>query len=268
MKINTVLTDLDGTLLNGDGRLSSRTLHMADVCKKNGVRIICVSGRIQAGMRPVVEQLDMSMPYIGGNGSQIIAADHTPWYSLTLDRDTAREILLFLKRSGLYAHIYCGNRFYYETDCEEARFYGRYSGLEGVAVGDLIRFVDFPVMKIMGISRRHDAGPLLSVANEAFRKRAVFTSSDWSSFLEAGPVGATKGDAVRILAEMLGDVEPEHTVAFGDSINDVSLLAFTPNSVAMGNACEEVRKMASYVCPSNTEDGVAQFVERYILPPT
>ena len=54
-------------------------------------------------------------------------------------------------------------------------------------------------------------------------------------------------------------------MAFGDSLNDKSLLAFTPNSVAMANAIPELRQAAAYVCRPNTEDGVARFVAEHIL---
>ena len=66
------------------------------------------------------------------------------------------------------------------------------------------------------------------------------------------------------LADRIGIV-PERTVAFGDSLNDRSLLAFTPNSVAMANAIPELRQAAAYVCRPNTEDGVARFVAEHIL---
>lgn len=72
----------------------------------------------------------------------------------------------------------------------------------------------------------------MPLANERFLGRAAFTMSK-PYFLEAEPPGATKGEALLRLADRIGIV-PERTVAFGDSLNDKSLLAFTPNSVAMG----------------------------------
>lgn len=68
------------------------------------------------------------------------------------------------------------------------------------------------------------------------------------------------------MAAQIGIV-PARTAVFGDSLNDMSMFAFTPHSVAMGNAREEVRRAAVHVCRSNTEDGMARFVEEYILAP-
>ena len=104
---------------------------------------------------------------------------------------------------------------------------------------------------------------LMPLANERFLGRATFTMSK-PYFLEAEPPGATKGEALLRLADRIGIV-PERTVAFGDSLNDRSLLAFTPNSVAMANAIPELRAAAAYVCRPNTEDGVARFVAEHIL---
>ena len=66
------------------------------------------------------------------------------------------------------------------------------------------------------------------------------------------------------LADRIGIV-PERTVAFGDSLNDKSLLAFTPNSVAMANATEGVKAAADFVTTSCDEDGVAVALEKFVL---
>ncbi|MEF9879765.1 MAG: HAD hydrolase family protein [Clostridia bacterium] len=54
-------------------------------------------------------------------------------------------------------------------------------------------------------------------------------------------------------------------VVFGDSLNDMSMLAFTKNSVAMGNARDEVKQSTQFVCGPNTKDGLAHFIQEHIL---
>ena len=97
-------------------------------------------------------------------------------------------------------------------------------------------------LKELGIAQAgiHEAAPVQSALHPGYR----FTKLD--------------------LADRIGIV-PERTVAFGDSLNDKSLLAFTPNSVAMANAIPELRAAAAHVCRPNTEDGVARFVAEHIL---
>ena len=55
------------------------------------------------------------------------------------------------------------------------------------------------------------------------------------------------------------------TIAFGDGGNDVNMLETAGIGVAMGNASEAVKAFAGRVTLSNEEDGVADFLEKYIL---
>lgn len=206
---------------------------MAEV-KRRGIRLIPCSGRTHASMYPFLAKLDTGLPYIGGNGSEIVGADHRLIEQLTLDVELAREICAFLVENGLYVQVYTDEAFYYSAECDIARRYKQSSGMKGVAVGDLCAFLDFATPKVLSVGEPEDVLRLMPLANERFLGRAAFTMSK-PYFLEAEPPGATKGEALLRLADRIGIV-PERTVAFGDSLNDKSLLAFTPNSVAMANA--------------------------------
>ena len=263
MTIDTIVTDLDDTLLDGSGQLSGYTLEVMAEVKRRGIRLIPCSGRTHASMYPFVAKLDTSLPYIGGNGSEIVGADHRLIEQLTLDVELAREICAFLSENGLYVQVYTDEAFYYSVECDIARRYKQSSGMKGVAVGDVCAFLSFATPKVLSVGAPEDVLRLMPLANERFLGRAAFTMSK-PYFLEAEPPGATKGEALLRLADRIGIV-PERTAAFGDSLNDMSLLAFTPNSVAMANAIPELRAAAAHVCRPNTEDGVARFVAEHIL---
>ncbi len=263
MTIDTIVTDLDDTLLDGEGQLSPYTLRVMAACKRQGIRLIPASGRTHASMYPFMRQLDTGLPYIGGNGSEIVGADHKLLEQLTLDVPLAREICAFLLDNGFYVQVYRDDAFFYAAECDVARRYKKSSGMKGVAVGDLCAFLDFPTPKVLSVAEAEEVQRLFPIANERFRGRATFTVSK-PYFLEAEPIGASKGEALQRLAKRIGIV-PERTMAFGDSLNDLSLLAFTPHSVAVGNARAEVRAAAAHVCRPNTEDGLARFVAEHVL---
>lgn len=77
-------------------------------------------------------------------------------------------------------------------------------------------------------------------------------------------VGADKGDAVRGVAAALG-VALEDTYAFGDGINDLSMIKAAGHGVAMGNAVDEVKDAAEFVTTDINEDGVANGLAHYGL---
>lgn len=264
MKIDTIVTDMDGTLLAPGSVLSEYTIRVMNECKRRGIRLIPASGRTHPSMRPYLEKLDTGMPYIGGNGSEIIGADHRVIEQLTFDVELAREIITCLQQEGFYVHVYGDDAFYFEAECTASNNYKKSSGMKGVAVGDLCEFLHFATPKVLSVSEPERVERLLPVMSKRFEGRATFTVSE-PYFLEAEPIGATKGEALGRLSKMRGDIVPERTIAFGDSLNDMSLLAFTPNRVAMGNARQELKDFAAYVCPPNSEDGLARFIEEHVL---
>lgn len=264
MTIDTIVSDLDDTLLDGSGQLSEYTLRVMAECKRRGIRLIPASGRTASSILPYVRKLDTGMPYIGGNGSEIISAEHQIVRQITLSPDLAKEIIAMLLRESFHVHAYRDDAFYYGQETEAARRYMQSSKLRGVAVGDLCAFLDFPTPKVLGVASPEAVARMLPIMTEHFAGRATFTMSK-PYFLEAEPIGVSKGNALKTLAAMRGDILPERTLAFGDSLNDQSLLAFTPNSVAMQNGRDELKRQAAYICRPNTEDGVARFVEEHVL---
>lgn len=60
------------------------------------------------------------------------------------------------------------------------------------------------------------------------------------------------------------NLNPEKVVAFGDNYNDVSMFKVVGISVAVDNALEDIKKLATYVTKSNQDHGVSWFVSKYV----
>jgi len=73
-----------------------------------------------------------------------------------------------------------------------------------------------------------------------------------------------KGKALETLIRYF-DIEKEQTISFGDNINDIPMLIASGTGVAMGNAVSHVKDIADYITLSNDEDGVAEYIESYLL---
>ena len=82
--------------------------------------------------------------------------------------------------------------------------------------------------------------------------------------IEINPAGISKATGIRKVCEML-DIPHENTFAFGDSANDLEMLAYVAHSIAMGNGTEEVKNTAEYVTRSVDEDGILHGLKRYGL---
>ena len=99
---------------------------------------------------------------------------------------------------------------------------------------------------------------LLSELAEKYPQFAV--TSSLPNNIEVNSRLADKGRALLVLAERLG-IRREETMAFGDGINDLTMIGAAGTGVAMGNACPEVKKAADLTAPDCDHDGVARVIE-------
>lgn len=263
MRIDAIVSDMDDTLLNDELKLSDYTLDVLKRCTERGIRVIPASGRAMDSMLPYLRQLNTGCPAIGCNGAQLIAPDLTLLSCQEFEPELAREIVSFMQEQDFYVQVYKDAYFYYATECDPAKLYKKSTGMKGKAVGDLLRFLTFPTPKVLGISHPEEVARVLPVAEKRFEGRVSFAVSK-PFFLEAEPPEVSKGNALRQLSQLIG-IKPETTLVFGDSLNDVSMLNWTPNSVAMENGRPEVKAAAKYICQPNHMDGVARFIEEHVL---
>ena len=262
-EIRAIISDMDDTLLNDEGKLSDYTVATLRECIRRGIHVIPASGRTQTSIAPYAAQIGVDCPYIACNGAQLISPDHQVLEEETIPPETARAIVHYLQSVGFYVQVYRGEYFYYAEECAPSEQYRHSSGMKGKAVGDLLGFIDYPVPKILSVNDPAEVQRLMPLIREKFRGQADFTMYK-PFFIEGIAPDVSKGNALRWLAKRL-DLTPENTMVFGDSLNDISMLEFSHNSVAVANARAETKQAARFTCRSNQEDGVAHFVAEQVL---
>lgn len=255
-----VVFDLDDTLLRDDLTISDRTVSTLRQLANHQVRIIPASGRAQLSMKPFVDQLGCAEMYIACNGAEIWdGASHALLHAESFSPELGREIAAFGKRYGVYAQTYEGPYFYYNMESVWARRYAASSMLQGKYVGDLEDYIQEPRCKILMMADEKLIASMLQDACRVFAGRVSVTCSK-PYFLEFNPVRATKGQALLRVAERL-HLSPSDFIAFGDSLNDFSMLRAAGRGVLMENGREDLRAQADDICPSNQEDGVVAYLE-------
>ena len=75
---------------------------------------------------------------------------------------------------------------------------------------------------------------------------------------------ASKETGIKDIAEKY-TIDKKDIYCFGDDHNDIGMFEYCGNSIAMGNAIQELKNIAAYVTTSNDEDGIAEFIENEIL---
>lgn len=262
--IRAIASDLDGTLVPGATyKISQRTIDIFQKAHEAGIVVILASGRNGPSMRSFIETIGSKHPYIASNGAETYDAEHNLIRSLTIDVETAREVVDFMRERNMYLQTYYGDTFYYDwRNSPIADRYRAASGIKGEYVRDLRSFIDRPVAKLLGVDDATRVRSVIKECEKAFEGRLAISTSE-SNFLEVGPLGASKGAALEALAQT-GLIERETTLAIGDSINDMPMLMWAGVSVAMGNARDEVKAAATYVCETCENDGAACIIEELL----
>lgn len=103
-----------------------------------------------------------------------------------------------------------------------------------------------------------------NIIQELASETTIELSNSSLTNIEINAVGVNKARAIEIVCSRLG-IEMDNVMAMGDSLNDIKMIEESGFGVAMGNAQEEVKKVANYVTNDHTKDGVAQAIDEWIL---
>ena len=262
MTVDAIAFDLDDTLLRDDRSISPYTLSVLRQAAEKGIRVIPASGRTRDSMRGFVDQIGCATCFISCNGAEVWSPEKVLLMQELLDVPLALEVARFAEDHGCYAQTYAEDCFFYNREGAWARAYAESSELRGVYVGPLTDYIAQPTPKILMMDTPERIAALLREAQSAFAGRLSLTCSK-PYFLEANPLRATKGNALCWCAARFG-FSMAHAVAFGDSLNDLSMLTAAGRGVAVANARPDVLAQVRATCGSNQEDGVARYIEQFI----
>ncbi len=263
MSIRAIAFDLDDTLLRSDLTVSDYTVEVLRRAAATGIVILPASGRTRDSMFPTVERIGCASAFISCNGADVWTAERQLLMQELLPVALAHEVARFAQERGVYCQTYSPDRFFYSMENDYAASYAKSSSLAGEYVGDLTAFIRKPVTKLLMMDKPQRIAAMLKEAQAIFAGRASLTCSK-PYFLECNPLRATKGNALAWCAAHFG-FGMDELLAFGDSLNDVSMLESAGTGIAMGNARDDVKAMGFPVCGTNDEDGVARYIDQHIL---
>ena len=260
--------DLDGTLTNSKKEITQATKSAVKEVISRGIHVILASGRPVLGIKPTAEALGL---YESGgfilayNGGQIIdCKTNEVIFERLLPMEYYGEICNLAREMGLNALTY--DDFGVLAECDTARYVLKEAYNNSIPikkVENLVKAVPSPVIKFMIVGEPDKIATCLPIAQKVFSGRInVFLSEPY--FMELTFPSIEKASALGILMEYL-KLDKSKLVACGDGLNDLPMLRFAGYAVAMENAYDEVKDVADYITLSNDEDGVADFLCKYIL---
>lgn len=265
MSYRLLVCDLDGTLIDKSLTLDPALVEAFHRARERGLAISLATGRMPPGAERYREELGLTAPLIFYNGALIRDPQSgQDLFSLTLPRGLLPEAYAIFAHAPVHPLFYRDDQLFCLERTFPIREYGDEQGLQVNVIPEPDEFLaQGSFVKSLFIG--HPATlPVLREELEATAgdgARLVMTRTD---YLEMMPAGASKGAALRRLAERLG-VPLERVIAVGDQENDLEMLEVAGLGVAMPQAPPRVREAAGRVAPPPSEGGLVALL-RDVLP--
>ncbi len=262
--IKLIALDLDGTLLNSKHKLSDRNKTAVKKAIENGVQVVIATGKTRISATSLLEELGIKSPGVFTQGLTIYNGDGTIRNSVVMDKNIVRHIITFAEDRGFGVLAYSGDRILTRRADEVAEKIAEYGEPLAESVGALQNILDSTeINKVILYGQESKIAALRWQLSKQLDGQIHLTRSAVTGIIEVLPANSSKGKAVmRVMKDL--NIAPENTMAIGDGENDIEMLQAVGTSVAMGNAVQKLKDIASQVVGSNDEDGVAQAIEMFV----
>ena len=265
-----VALDLDDSLLNNELLISDRTVAAVQKAAEQNIYVVICSGRSPSAILPFVRRLDLAGTEQGryavaSNGSVVLDLhERREIYSAKVSGDVLVRANKAAADLGLPSQVYSSSKIYAGMDNKYTRMDSELTGMPLELVQGYDEFLEqgFAKMIIPG-DPEILIGLQKSLSAELKGKAVVLISKPY--FLEILPANCGKGEALEFLSAHLG-IKMNEVMAFGDSMNDESMIVKCGLSVAMSNGLDKIKDEAAFVTRlTNDQDGIADFVEQFVL---
>lgn len=264
-RIKLVVSDVDGTLVTSDGRLTTEAIEAAGRLEIAGVRLALVTDRPPRGMAMLTGPLGIDTPVAAFDGAMLLTPDlGTILEQHTLPMAVLVEAVDLLRRAGIDLWIYRGTDWFVSNAADPlVAAEQRVVQFAPTTVTDFARVLDGTV-KLVGASGDQTKVERCEAELRGLLGDDVVIASSEGHFVELVPPNIHKGTALRTIASSLG-IPLDQVAAIGDGPIDVMMFTMSGTSIAMDNAIPDVRRCARWVTTSNDDDGFARAVDRVVL---
>ena len=263
-----IAVDLDGTLRTSTNTISKKSKETIEKVLDAGHKVVIITGRDFYGSIKVARELFDR--HEGGlvassNGALVFdLAEDKPIINHTIPREVVKEMIAYGKSLGLDYLIYHDNKILAEKDdAYDLDFLSKKNKLEVEIIEDLADKINFDLNKLLFSAKASLIEKVKSDFEEKFKGK-VNPIHSMPQFLDCMPAGIHKGRSLLEIADFYG-IDHKNTLAFGDEINDETMIEMAGIGIAMANASDYVKNLADDICPTNDDDGIAIYLEENIL---
>lgn len=270
------ITDLDGTFLNRESKISDTSAKIISNLSQQGALITVATARTPATVERLLQNTLTTPPAIVMTGASFWNRQESLFIEPRfIDSDAAEKIVTVCRDHGVNPFIYSikdlrmvHTRFFGTPNPAEQNFINQRNNL---SLKKVMIFPDYDQLLIT-----HDTILIFALGStERIKHLATTLKAEGTysisaypdnlnpeiSYIEIFAPGVDKASAVKKLKEQLG---ADHLTVFGDNLNDLSMMALADVAVAVENALTQVKDTADIVIGNHNSDAVARYIESHI----
>lgn len=279
MNKKIVFLDVDGTLCLDDGTVPASAVEACKQARRNGHSIYLCTGRSKAELYD--EILDIGFDgIIGAGGGYCESQGEVVFHKQVTPEQVVHAVDYFNKHNidfyiesngGLYASKGCVSHLeklvYGDVENDEKAKASKakqpHPFLQALIENESLYRDDINKICFLG-NDKIDFDQIKKEFNEEYEVLHCTVPIFGDNSGELAVAGVHKANAIEELLAYLNE-DRIHTIAIGDGLNDLEMLAYCEDAIAMGNAKQGLKDIADYVSDSHENDGVFKAFKKYQL---
>lgn len=259
-----IALDLDDTLLNNESNISENTINYLRELDKKGHIIVISTGRPYQAMKDIYDSLGINSPIISHNGAYVTNPGDSDFINFEEKISISDVKNSFIKNKKYITSALClvnGDMLFYNRS-PKLDFFAKLYKAKNIIEGDLDEICNGNPKEMVYIVKTEYCNEF----EESFKDFDEIGVRIWgkdkkNALYEVFLKKINKATGIKYLMDYY-KIDIDNVIAFGDGINDVSMIEFAKIGVAMKNGNIDTIKRAKYVTQyTNDEDGVIRFLE-------
>lgn len=273
--IKLFVTDMDGTLLNDEHKISKENLAALKELKEKGIDVLVATGRADTEVKAYIRELGINAPVICCNGgfiTNVLTKEHISINDIS--KEYVLRIMELCKKYRMSYILYGDKNVYVDEISEFVLMMQSYNKtlhdedkIPLFIVDDINKVINSEerVVKILISCEGHDLFEIVQKEFEKIENITTYKSIEKSKVLiDIVSHGVSKGNGIKLYADLRG-IKKNEIVAIGNDFNDISMLECAGFSIAMGNAEEIVKSKADYITKDNNNHGVDYAIREHLI---
>ncbi len=284
-----IAIDLDGTLLNSYGEVTTKNKEAIKHAMDKGIEVILASGRDMQTMKKISTELGINNFLIAGNGACVydIQKDENIYESF-IEKEKAIQIIKVCKENSIFFNIYTNIGIITESLNYNVKVFhnensyrpnNKRTNIEIVNnIEEYIENNNFKILKIIicdenkiifnniieklknikgveVLDIEHMSKKIIRIGTEEYKIEYFYT--------EVTNKNTNKWSAIQFLSKKL-NIKDEEIMCIGDNMNDLEMVKNSGLGITMQNSALEKQNVADYVTEDNNSDGVGNAIYKYI----